>query len=527
MKRTLTLMLAMVMIFSLFAACAPAEEGTDTPPVEGGTDTPNSGDSTVPDAEGVTYKEDIIVGISGHITTIDPQEQSNTHHNYFYRMTFDTPLDFNNETLELEPNIVTEWSTEDAITYNFKLRDDVLFHNGEKLTANDVKFSYTRGLDTGSSITLCKLMEEVNVISDYEFEIKLFSANVDFPYMLTLPTASIISEAAVTADPVEGVGIGSGPWMLDSYEFGDYLTMKRNDNFWGEQTETQTVTLRYMPEASSRLIALETGEIDASQDPTALDLSHIRNNENLELQQYVGTSINYFAFNTKAAPFDDQNLRLAIAYAINIPEIIDVIKMGEATQCLSLWGWNQFGYNGGVTPYEHDATKAAEYLAEAGYSVDNPFTFEVSINAGERKSIAELIQAQLKPLGINMELNEMDSAALSSTTTAGEHEGMIYGCGMNVFGDDSRRLIVPGTGVNKSHYDNERVNELMDLAVAELDEAKRLEYYEEVQQITFETAAYVPMFFANGFYGVAKGVNGIDYYPTSHHDMSNIYRIMD
>ena len=369
------------------------------------------------------------------------------------------------------------------------------------------------------------MIKETRVIDDFHFEIELHSANVDLPYLLTLPTASIINREAVTENELEGTGIGSGPWMLDSYEFGDYMKLVRNDNFWGEKAKAETFTLRYMPENSARLIALETGEIDICADPDALDLERVRTTDGLELQSYVGTSITYFAMNCKREPFNDQNLRLAMAYGINAQELIDVVRLGEAQPCLSLWGWNQYGYNGGTTPYEYDPEKAKEYLAAAGYSESNPFSFKLSVSAGDRKACGELIQAQLKTIGVNVEIVEFDTAGLSTSTTNGEHEACLYGCGMNIFGDDSRRLICPGTGVNKSHYDNAEVNELMDLAVAELDDTKRTEYYHEVQQILHDDGAYVPLYFSNGFFAVKEGTGGIDYYPTSHHDMSNVYII--
>ena len=529
MKRFLSLALCLLMFAGMLAGCS---SNTDTDPsTDDGTTTTtpddennSTGDETTPSGE-ENYKKDIIFGLGGKIVALDPQANSNTQHNYYFRMVFDTPLDFNNETQELEPNIVTEWSTEDAVTYSFTLRDDVYFHNGEQLTADDVKFSYDRAPDTDSASTLGDLIKETRVIDDFHFEIELHSANVDLPYLLTLPTASIINREAVTENELEGTGIGSGPWMVDSYEFGDYMKLVRNDNFWGEKAKAETFTLRYMPETSARLIALETGEIDICADPDPLDLERVRGTDGLELQSYVGTSITYFAMNYKKEPFNDQNLRLAMAYGINVQELIDVVRLGEAQPCLSLWGWNQYGYNGGTTPYEYDPEKAKEYLAAAGYSESNPFSFKLSVSAGERKSCGELIQAQLKEIGVNVEIVEFDTAGLSTSTTNGEHEACLYGCGMNIFGDDSRRLICPGTGVNKSHYDNAEVNELMDLAVAELDDTKRTEYYHEVQQILHDDGAYVPLYSSNGFFAVKEGTGGIDYYPTSHHDMSNVYII--
>ncbi|MEA4920942.1 MAG: ABC transporter substrate-binding protein [Clostridiaceae bacterium] len=514
MKKFLALSLALILSASFLVSCG----NTPSQPDNGSSTTGQPAAGT-----DVKYKEDIVIGISGKIISIDPQTQSNTQHNYVFRMVFDTLIDFDNKTNELKPNLATSWETQDGITYKFKLRDDVSFTNGEKLTANDVVFSFKRAPGTDSSSTLGKMMESVTADDDYSVTIKLFKANVDFPYMLTLPTASIINEKAVTDDAVDGPGVGSGPWKIDSYEFGDYVKLVRNDNYWGEKALTKTFTIRYMPDASPRLIALQTGEIDICQDPETLEIPHIESTKGLEVQSYEGSSLTYIAMNYTKAPFNNPDFRLALCYGIDVDELIAVARDGYAKKAQSLWGWNEFGYNGGKTPYEYNVEKAKEYVDKAFPNGGAKFT--ISVSSGERKAIAELLQSQLKKIGVEVTINEMDTAGLSTSTTNGEHEACVYGCGMNIFGDDIRRLICPGTGVNKSHYDNAKVNELMDIAVAETDETKRAESYKEVQQVLHDDGAYVPLYFAQGFFGVKEGIGGIDYYPTSHHDMSYVYFI--
>lgn len=535
MKKFASLFLVLMMAVGLISGCGNSAKNEPAASTAPASQAPATSEAAKPAesapaaspealAADAKYKEDIIIGMSGKIISVDPQTESNTQHNYMFRMVFDTPLDFNNQTLELEPNIATEWSSnEDATIYTLKLRDDVYFHNGEKMTANDFVFTYDRAPGTNSSSTLGNMIEYTKAVDDYTVEIKLHKANVDFPYLLTLPTSSIINEKACNEDELEGPGIGTGPFKIDSYEFGNYFKVVRNEEFWGEVTPTKSINLRYIPENSPRLIALQTGEIDVCQDPDTLELAHIEDTPGLELQSYMGSSITYVAMNYKKGPFTNQDFRLAVCYGIDAEEIMDVVRDGRAEKCLSLWGWNEYGYNGGTTNYEYDPVKAKEYVDKA--YPNGGASFKLSISSGDRKAIGELMQAQLKQIGIEVELVEFDTAGLSKSTTAGEHDACIYGCGMNIFGDDIRRLICPGTGVNKSHYDHERVNELMDLAVAETDDATRKAYYEEVQQICFEDGAYMPIYFSEGFFGVKEGVSGIDFYPTSHHDFSEIVMV--
>ncbi len=535
MRKALAILLCVMLVVSMLAGCGsktetkPAEtKPAETKPAETKPAETKPAETTPPaptqaPAE-AKFKDDIIIGIGGKIIDIDPQENSNTQHNYYFRCVFDTPLDFNNQTLELEPNICTEWSTEDGKTWNLTLRDDVYFHNGEKMTMEDVAWTFERGKDSSSSSTLCKPMEEIKVIDDTHISITLATVNVDFPYLLTLPTASIMCKKAVEAGEKDATGIGSGPWVLDSYEFGDYLKMTRNEKFWGEPAKAKTLTLRYMPEASARLVALETGEIDVCADPDSNELSHVTDNDKLELQTYTSSSIQYLAFNCEKGPFTNQNLRLAMCYGVNCEELIDVVYNGRAKKCGSTWGWNEYGYNGGgITEFTYQPEKAAEFLAAEGYGPKNPLKIDIAVSAGTRKAMAELVQNQVKPLGIEVNISEYDTAGLSTMTTAGDHEAAFYGCGTNVFGDDITRLIDSNTGVNKSHLHDPKVHELMDAARQELDDAKRTQMYHEVQERLFEIGGYLCVCTAEADFAVKKGIGGIDYYPTSHHDFSEIF----
>ena len=526
MKKYLSLILCLLMVLSVFAGC-------------GGTETPEKAESApaaeAPAAESkteaaeeaapaeVTYKKDLIVGIEGKLVTFDPQNSSIAPMNYVARMIFDCPMYFDWETQEIVPNIATSWDTEDGQTYTLKLRDDVYFHNGEQLKSSDVKFTYERAVGTSASNQLGTMIEEVVCVDDFTAEIKLVQVNYDFPYMLTLNTASILNEKACTEDELNGCGVGTGPYVIDSYEWGDYFKVKRNENFWGELAKCETVTLRYMPDKSPRLIALQTGEIDVCQDPEMLELPYVEETEGLELQHYDTQSMIYMAFNTQKAPFDNADFRRAVCYGVNAQEIIDVIREGYATDCKSCWGPNQFGYNGGTTDYEYDPELAKEYLAKA--YPNGGATFEITAQSGERKALAEMVQAQLKEIGIEVVVKEVDHAGLLTAQTNGDHQCCFFSFGFNAFADDSRRIVVPGTSANIAFFDNQEATDLMNAGAAEGDVEKRKEIYAQVQQILHDEAPYNPVCYSSGAWAVKEGVGGIDFYPTLQHSLRNIYMI--
>ena len=272
-------------------------------------------------------------------------------------------------------------------------------------------------------------------------------------------------------------------------------------------------------EDSARLMALPNREIDICQTPAAIELGRIEEDPALDLIAYEGGSLTYMAFNTQREPASNEDLRKAVAHAIDIDSIIAVAAEGRGKKATSFWGWDEYGYvdMGG---YERDLDLAKEYLNKA--FPDGNATLDISVGA-DRKTIAELIQSQVKEIGLTVNIVELDSAGISTSTTNGEHQSCLYGMGFNVYGDDARRILQPGSAVNKALYDSDEVMELLDKAAAETDEEQRKEYYKQIQENIYEHVPYIPIYFADGFIGVKKGTGGIDIYPTSHHDFSNVF----
>lgn len=497
------------------------ESGEASSEQAAGTETAGGEVNAAKPADGMELKEDIVMGMLSKHTTVDEMEASNTQHNYVWRMVLDTLTHYNNKTKEVEPWLADKWSTEDGgKTYTFQLKEGVKFHNGETLKASDVVFTFNRMEGTTACNNLFEKVESVEATDDSTVKIVLKSSNLDWPYMMTLPTASIMNEKACTDDPTDGPAVGTGPWKLDSYEFGNFTKLSAFADSWRKAPNAKTFTFKYIPDDSARLIALENGEVDICQDPSTIELSTITDDPRLDLISYKGGSLTYMAFNTKKAPADNEDLRKAVAYGIDIDSIILAAADGYGTKATSFWGWDEFGYYdcGG---YTRDVEKAKEYLAKA--YPNGGASLEISVSGSVRKTIAEMMQSQLKEVGIEVTINEMDSAGISTSTTNGEHQACIYGMGFNVFGDDARRILQPGSAVNKAHYESEEVMNLLDKAVAETDETRRKEDYQKIQENIYENVPYIPIYFADGFLAAKKGTGGIDIYPTSHHDFSETF----
>ena len=195
----------------------------------------------------------------------------------------------------------------------------------------------------------------------------------------------------------------------------------------------------------------------------------MENNDDINIVKVTGTRENDFELNCREGnPLSDKNLRLALSYAVDRDVVAQVAGNGYSSPISTAFspsvGYDSEDVNGQV----YDLDKAKEYLAKA--FPNGNAALDISVGA-DRKTIAEMIQSQCKEIGLTINIVELDSAGISTTTTNGEHQSCLYGMGFNIFGDDARRILQPGSAVNKAHYDSPEVMELLDKAVAEEDDA--------------------------------------------------------
>ena len=364
MKKFTALLLALLMVLSVLSGCAK-EETPELP--KNPTEVPAEPVDKlyVPIVEANSYKKDVVVGTSSAFTMLDPHGTYNVSHNTQTMLVYDTLISWNSTTQEAEPELATEWKWVNDTTMNIKMRDDVYFHNGEKLTADDVKFSFERLLTSKSTgATNMKMITEYEIISDYELNIKINEINMDFLAYLAQPYCAIINREACEKDPENGMHIGSGPWIYVDMAENDYMKLKRNDNYWREKPKSETLTIRTIPENSTRLIALQNGEIDLCLSPNNTELDIIKADQNLKLNEVDRTSMYYFAFNTRTGPGADHNFRMAVAYAIDEEELLIVGADGLGKLSNVNWGWSTYGYDATLPGIDQDLDKAKEYLAK-------------------------------------------------------------------------------------------------------------------------------------------------------------------
>lgn len=462
---------------------------------------------------------------------LDPHTTNDQPSSRVRRQIYET-LIVQGEDLNLYPGLATSWEQLDELTYEFKLREGVRFHNGEPFKASDVKFTYERLLDpaTGADAAfLLETIDRVEVIDDYTVHIVTKSPFSPILNHLAHPVAAILNEKAVKAAGSNyglSVVVGTGPFRFVSWVTQSHIILARNNDYWGEPAKVDTIVFRAIPEGTVRAIELETGGVDIAYDLEPIDRMRLEFDPNIKLAAAEGLSATYIGFNVQKPPFDNPLVRQAINYAIDAAPLAEVIYEGQAAQAFGPLSSNVFGAHTSLEPYPYDPQRARELLAEAGY----PNGFKTSIWTNDnplRMQIAEVVQQDLRAVGIDADVEIVEWGAYLENTGAGLHDMFILGW-VTVTADADYGLYAlfhssqHGSAGNRTFYSNARVDELLDLARASSDPDVRLAAYHEVQEILREEAPWIFLLFPIDVHGMRANVDGFVPHPAGHHYLARV-----
>ena len=543
MKKRIALLLCAAMIISTLAACGGDKKETTS----GSKETTAAGETTAETkAEGETtpaasgevpaHKETLIIGSAADINTLDLQAQQDQINNIVLKNTHQTLVFFTNEGT-IEPSIATSWEYTDDTHIQMKLRDDVYFNDGNKtpMTAEDVKFTLDMAMDSMVASNLAGLVE-TKVIDDYTIELTLESYSAEFVISLASVPLSILSKAAYEGGVEDPYYIGTGPYKFDEWVEGEYCRLVKVEDYWGNGLDAASEPFNLLPgvsdaiefrpyiEASSRVIALQAGEIDVCIDPPINELEYLEEDDNITVLEKPGTRLFYFAFNVEKAPWDNQTLRQAVACAIDRDAVLEAAVYGKGTPQTTILNRGLWGFYDDMEGFPYDVDRAKSLMAEAGYA-DGGISTTLSYATGTPyDQIATVIQANLAEIGITVTLNPMETATLKAECVEGNQELFLWR-----WNEDSkvdfvyRDLFYTDSGSNYHHYSDSKADELTDAIASEKDEAKRLEYSQELQEYLVEACPQVPLYIANLVIAYNKNLKGEYLFGGGNHDWAHAY----
>ncbi len=528
MKKLLTLILCLAMVLTVFAGCS------STPATEEGASA--SGDAAQGEAADSEYKDTLVFAMNTDVQSMDPQIQNDTTSEQVVKMLYNTLLKFEDDGTVVG-DLAESWSvSEDKLTWTFNLKQGVKFHNGKELTSADVKATFDRALNAEAgglrTTEIIKMFTSVEAPDPYTVTI-----TTDAPYGPMESLMCNMSLGIMDADYIEQYGLdlgtsaegenGTGPFKVVSWERDQEIVVERFDDYFGTPAKLQTVVYTIIPEAASRVIALETGEVDVIDKPTDEDLARLEaDTENFTVLRKPTISQRLFRFGCNDPIISNTKVRQAIVYAIDRQAIIDALFTGSGYPSTAPLAPVTFGYSD-LGEIEQDLELAKSLLAEAGY----PDGFDTKIITTERYQngieLAEIISQQLAEIGINAEIEVWEWSALSASwngITADEFDQPIFimGAGPSMRDADGglRGLYTTSeTGLNDRNYgfySNAEVDALIEQGMQETDQQKRVEIYKEAMEILYREDPVA--FWLFDMYGLAitsSKVEGVTLSPIS------------
>lgn len=434
------------------------------------------------------------------------------------RLIFDTLVRRQGD--KFTPALAKSWSRPDDTTWVFKLRDDVKFHDGSKLTADDVVASINRVISTTTNLsalwTSVKSAEAtdpttVTVTTDAPLGTMLINLT-----LLFIPPGDKLGDAAFFRKPV-----GSGPYKVDSFTPSSKLSLVKADNYWGDKAQNDSITLPYIPETSTAITSLLNGSVDLYWPVPPDQVGQIKGSK-VKVER-VPSYVYYFNwFNCSRKPFDDARVRQAMWYAVDIDSIVTSL-FGKAAQTMSApIPSTVFGYSK-QSPYAYNPDKAKQLLSAAGLA--NGFSTSVMWFPSSGPLVSELAQAMISDwakVGVKVEPQQIEKATWldrlnkldwdmdlqTNTVTTGDADftlGRLY-----------------TSKANRMGYHNPQLDSILNDAKASSDQDKRKSDYAQACKVIWSDAVGIFPATLTTAYGERTNLRGFTPVPSDQPDLSKV-----
>ena len=493
--RLLGLMLVFVMAFSLFVGCGSNE----TTEEENTTTEEKTEDKTEEKTEASAEVSDsIIIATANEPPTLHPFLHSAVAASYMNYLTYDNFLRSNVETMEPEAGAITAWEAVTDKEWHFTIRDDMTYHNGEKVLAEDfVATMYFARENESYTSSYSAFFESAEVIDDTHFKVITKDVYAKTLYDMASFRAILDKDLIEAGHDFNADPIGTGPYIFKNWELGDHLDFVANENYWDGAPAIKNMTWRIIPEGSSRTIALEADEIDMIIEVETNDLARLEESDKIAITNIPGTSFNWLILNNEVAPFDNQDFRHFMNCAIQKDALVMVALNGAGTP-----NYRQSpGMFAGATDVnmdKYDPELAKEYLEKSGID-PTTVVFSTICSDDVKRRCAEVIQATLAEYGITMNIESMDLATYLSAAAEGNFEATIGGCTTSNslgFVEYKYHSSMIG-GSNFTRTADAQIDALYDEAVKTLDDAKRMELVTQAIARIQELCPQIPTYSAN------------------------------
>ena len=521
-KRLLVVLVAMLVSIVLAACGGSGEKSSD-------------GDSNKGDSEGGGT---LIFGRGGDSVSLDPIAVTDGESFAVTQNIFETLIRFGEQDTTLQPGLAKEWKvSDDGLEYTFTLQEGVKFHDGTDFNADAVvknferwmtgdaeKFPYFQSMFGGFEGEDVAVIKEVKADGDTTVVVTLNNPQAPFLKNLAMSPFGMASPTAFDkeGDKFGDNPVGTGPFKFVSWKRNDSVTVEKNADYWKEGLpKVDKVVFKSIPDNSTRLNALKTGEIDLATGISPSDSASIEADSNLQLIERPSLNVGYLGMTVTRKPFDDKRVRQAVNYAIDKEALVKAFYEGKADVASNPMPPAVSGFNKDISAYPYDPEKAKALLKEAGYDGKEIELWAMPVPRPympDGQKIAEAIQKNLDDVGIKSKIVTYEWATYLDKAAKGEADAFLLGwTGDNGDADNFLYTLLDESNIgsnNYTYFKNSETHKLLLKAQKETDEDKRNALYEKAQKIIHEEAPWVPLAYSTPILAGKSTIKNFKPHPT-------------
>ncbi len=481
------------------------------------------------------YSAELVIGLGADVTSIDPHSNNAAPNNSIAEQIFGKLVE-NDPKQAQKPGLAESWRTIDDLTWEFKLRRGVKFHDGSDFTAADVAFSIERPaiLNSPGGFTIfTRAIVDKIIVDPYTIRLKTAAPYPNLPTDL-LGLAIVSSKAAKGASSADfdsgKATIGTGPWKFVRYLKGDRIELVRNDNYWGPKPAWDKVTFRLITSDPSRIAALLSGDVHMIEIVPPADYARLKNNKDITIFTTISNRMIHLHLDSnrdkspfvtdkvgkplEKNPFKDVRVRHAFSKAINRNAIVERTMDGLAIPAGQLMPEGFFGVSATLKPETFDPEGAKKLLAEAGY----PDGFGLTLHGPNNRyvnddQIVQAVAQMLTRVGITTRVETLPFSVYVSRANKTEFSAALLGWGVST-GEASyplRSLLATynqskGLGTwNWGRYSNPQMDSLLEQALATVDNPKREKLLQQATEVVMADYGVIPLHYQVNTWAARKG----------------------
>ncbi len=517
----------------------------------GSSSTPATSTGASPSASGTADSGDIVAtpsaAASGSIVkggdliiarTIESQSMNKTtvfqnESIFVFEQLYETLYTVTPDGKGVQPWLATAYTVSpDKLTYTFTLRPGVKFHNGKTMTAADVKFS----IDEATAATagwgfINTAIKSTAAPSDTSFVVTL-----KYPWSPLVADLSLFSNGIIpaghagqTAAAFYNAPIGTGPFQWDTWAKGTKLTLKKNTAYWQTgKPYLDTVAWTNTPDSNTRSLQLRGGQADIDEYPAWSTITQLKATPNVKVDLFPSTQTNYLSFNQKVKPFQDVHVRRAISFAVDRAALIKAVLFGNGTVANSFMPPTTPYYDKATKGIQFDLTQAKKEMALS--TMPKGFATTLLIPSGEADdlTIATILQAELKLIGINVTISQLDASVVNTKQQALQYDMTLTAWTMDISDPDELvSFAVNPTLGSKSFYtayDNPAVVKDSINAAKTLAPAARQKLYSAIQAQAAEDAFMAFLYYSPYAYATSTKINGFFVTPLGNYHLQDVWK---